>query len=565
MSFKITSEAQLLDAGIRKKLIEEINGPENARRKAEAFRRYECFKDRTDVYVLELLMKQFDEATVNEMQYAITNVSFTRKIVDKLARVYSNGVKRTVDGDEAATKAVEELAKALKFNQLMKKTNRLLKLERNLALYVKPVPGRAGKFDLACCALAPFLYDVIEDPHNAEKPLAYILSSYKPERSKQYYALDAGSAGRTQDSQVREVQQIKGDGMDQAIADTPFDGANEGEYIWWSPNLHFTTNDKGELIRSSTGSVETTNPIGRLPFVNFAADQDGNFWAQGGRDIADGGVKINALLTHVAHIAVTQGYGQLYMTGKGLPKSIKTGPNKCVQLEQEDGEIQPQIGYLTANPPIGDLVSLVEMYIALWLSTNNLSTSNFASSLQGGKGLASGVALLIDKAESIEDVEDQAEIFRDSEPEAWAIIAAWQALYGGRNLLSDKFSKYKVPLDPVVSLQFNDAKTIESEKEKLDIIKQRIDLGLNTMVELIMRDNPSLNEEQAKERLKKILEEKIQRQLDAREEMTAKGAMPLGEQPPEGGKKPSVKEEDPNDQGGGQPGLEQQDDNDNRA
>jgi hypothetical protein len=520
MSFKIVSEAQILDEATRKRIIEEIQGPENQRRKAEAFRRYECFKDRTDIYVLEDLLRQMDEATVMEMQYALTNISFTRKIIDKLARVYNPGVKRSIHDNEAATADLESVAKILKFNQTMKKTNRLLKLEHNCALYIRPIPSKTelGKFDLKPSPLAPFLYDVIEDPQDAEKPMVFILSSYSPQRTQQYYALDAAAAGRTHIPLVRQTTGAEGDGLNQAIADAPFDGDSD-EFIWWSPSFHFTTNCKGQYVNEIV--PDHSNPIKMLPFVNFATDQDDNFWAQGGKDLADSGIKINALLTHLAHIAVTQGYGQLYMTGDpdALPKSVKTGVNHCIQLAEKEGGAKPQVGYLTANPPIGDLVKLVEMYIALLLSTNNLSTTGFASSLQGGAGLPSGIALMIDKAESIEDVEDQSEIFRDGEPDAWAIIAAWMQLYGSRQLLSERLVKYKIPLRPEVVLRFNETKTIESEQDKLNIIEKRRDLGLNTMIELLMRDDPSLTEESAKDKLAKILEEKLQRALEAQEQM----------------------------------------------
>ena len=57
------------------------------------------------------------------------------------------------------------------------------------------------------------------------------------------------------------------------------------------------------------------------------------------------------------------------------------------------------------------------MYIALYLTTNNLSTSGVSTQLSGGNTLPSGVALILDKAESLEDVQDQRQVFIDKEPD----------------------------------------------------------------------------------------------------------------------------------------------------
>ena len=50
------------------------------------------------------------------------------KVIDKLARVYSNGVERSIKGNPTATEKLNELVKVLDINTSLKKTNRFLKL-----------------------------------------------------------------------------------------------------------------------------------------------------------------------------------------------------------------------------------------------------------------------------------------------------------------------------------------------------------------------------------------------------------------------------------------------------
>jgi hypothetical protein len=111
MKMQLEKEDQLLDISIRRKIIQEIKASENQDRKDEHFKRYECYKDLTSRYVIEELLKQFTQTTVEEMSYALCNLSVVRKVIDKLARVYSNGVTRTVPNDSNSTEQIEQLAK----------------------------------------------------------------------------------------------------------------------------------------------------------------------------------------------------------------------------------------------------------------------------------------------------------------------------------------------------------------------------------------------------------------------------------------------------------------------
>jgi hypothetical protein len=75
-------------------------------------------------------------------------------------------------------------------------------------------------------------------------------------------------------------------------------------------------------------------------------------------------------------------------------------------------------------------------------------------------------------------------------------------------------------------IHFNEAPIILSEAEKLANLKARKELGLDTMIDLVMKDNPSFSYEQAEEKLKQILEEKIKMAMDSEEESPAQEAKP---------------------------------------
>lgn len=510
------NQDELLDPAVRKKIIEDIKGPENRRRKDEMYRRYQCYKDQTYRYVRVELLKQFDSSTVNEMSYALSNIAIVRKVIDKLARVYKYGVERDIyiDGkaNEELTKNLKVVADEIDANRKLKKANRFFKLFKNTAMYVRPKPENAeqdSKQTIKMDPLAPYLYDVIELDSEREVPVAYVLSDYRPSENDPggmpVLAVVPGTDGRNGNSLAAYT--YKGDGVDQSIADTPGDEKGAG-YIFWSEKYHFVCNDKGEII---DGPEDLLNPIGELPFVNYAEDQDGSFWAIGGDDLAGGAILMNSMITNILHISITQGYGQLVVTGKDIPSQIKVGPNKAIKLNQEQDDPTPTFEFKNANPPLDQLRALVEMYVALLLTTNNLSTSGVASNLNGGGSFASGIALMIDKAESMEDVEDQRQIFADNEPCVWELYSKWATLLSSKGELVEELSAAPIPEEMDLRLRFGVPRAIESEKDRLEVLKLKKDMGIITMVDMIKSEHPDLTDEEAEGKLKEILEEKMAR------------------------------------------------------
>lgn len=507
-------EADLLNQEVRAAFIKSFASSANQQRKTDAFRAYQCLKDKTHLYVIENLSNQFASETVQEMMTQLSNVSILRKVIEKLARVYSNGVKRTMPNPED-TKEIEEAAKLLDFDGAMKKANRYYRTFKNTLVFVKPLKSSDQEdYGFEIEVKPPFHYDVIPDPENPKVPLAVVLSDYQSAKPLMYALGDAASAGRgvgvVKTTTVDALGYTEDDGSPASLVNTYSPGASSSdaedkrEFIWWTKTLHFTTNAKGEITNFGDGGE---NPILELPFVNICGDQDNGFWASGGEDLVHAGIQINSMLSSAKNIGVSQGHGQLYMTGQNLPKSIKIGPNYCIQLEQQEGEPAPTIGYLNASPELAELRSLLETEVALMLTTNNLSTSGFSLSLQGGKDFASGIAMMIDKSESIEDVNEQAQVFIHKEPLIWALLAKWHAVFASRQILNEDWRQVALPFAEemkALSIRPNTIKPVISETEKLAIMEKRKQLGLASQLDLIMTDDPSLTEKTALEKLARI-------------------------------------------------------------
>jgi len=506
-------EEDILDETTRAKIIKQIEGTENYRRKLKIYTREEIYNDKVYKYVIDALRETLKEKTILAMQNSISNINILKKIIDKLARVYTYGVERSTTSEEYQTN-LDNLMDKIDFDTKMKQSNRQYRRDYNCALYARPMkiqnsPDDAPKYYGDLEVLAPYLYDVIEDPENRHRPICYILSNFDIRSSSKYTTMDAAYAGRT--ASINDSVDNPSDGIDQLIADRKED-AGKGkakQYVFWTGNYHFTTNRVGEIISGE----DITNPIMELPFVELSAKNVNNFWSDGGDDLVQGTILINSLLSHINNIGITQGYGQFYAMGSKLPRQFEFGPNKALLFEYTKEDVKPEVGFATANPNLDSLMGVIETYTALLLSTRNLSTSAVRMSLDGGMSAPSGVAMMLDKAESTEDVEDQRSMFVYADPLIVSKINKWNVYFATNNMIDERFIDATFPEDEDVIIRFNRAGAILTEGEKLDIIQKRKDLGINTKLDLIMIDNPDMTMEQAEEKLLTIQEEKAKNLL----------------------------------------------------
>ena len=501
---KIFNESDLLNREFRLAVIKDIESNENKSRKAEAYKKHRVYKDKTKKYVLEQLESEYEKDTLQEIKNLCSNISIGRKMIDKRAMVYKNGATRKAS-DEIFKSQIDMIVDEFDVNRVMKKVNSFVELFYNCAVQTMPMFNEAsGKYNLKLNVLPPYLYDVIEDAQNPEEAKCVIYSYYNNGQTQ--YDLAPEQARRTG---TVNLSFAEGDGQDQLIADSPADQGKPNKlYVFWSDKYHFTCDEKGEIVRGLQDD-KLLNPIGKLPYTFFAQDQDGAFWSEGGDDIIDGSILINRLLTELFFIAKLQGMGIFYMFAKNPPKTFKFGPNRAIVIDQQEGDPTPSIGFATSNPPLNDHMAMIEQYLAFLLSTNDLSPSSVSAKLTATSA-PSGVSQLIERSELTGSIEDQEEIFKDKEPLVINVISKWLNLYFDKGLLSNNLMQIG-PIDETerYSLQFASAQPFMTEPEKLNILKQRIDIGIDSIADAIMKDNPDLTREEALEIHRRNLEEKL--------------------------------------------------------
>ena len=513
---QITREEELLDEEIRAAIIEEIESAENRGRKRESLRRHELFRRKSKKWLIESLYKEkLEDATVKLMINRASNIGILRKITGKIAKCYNNGVIRTVgekmeEGQTSVEQAsLDSLADEIDFNTKMDKADKYSYFDNQCL--IAPLPhlcsydeeGRP-KFTLKLKAFPAYGYDVIVNPMDPTEPLAIILSTFNSGHSISARALGPGETGRERNSSEWVASQPSTDGKVGMIADQDEEDKDKKRYIWWTNKYHFTTDGKGKRVQMSDSPEEGMNPIGILPHVNIAPDQEETFWVDGGEDLPDGDLLINKLVTDMNAIAYVQGWGQLVITGKDIPNTIKGGYSQVIVLPQErNDDPKPDVFYAQADPNTDNWLKMIEQEVALFLSSRNLSPRNVSVKLDV-TNVASGIALIIEMSESYDDIAPRQKYMQDREPLIWERVKRWHGLYHSRGLLSETLMAIRPMNKTDVNLKFNPPQAPKTEKEHLDAIEQRQRIGLNTRKELLQIDNPDLTDEEAQKKLDEL-------------------------------------------------------------
>jgi len=502
----LMNEDQLLDINFRKKAIEEIQSDGNRRHKRKKLKAYEIYKDLTKKWVIEDISKEFSEKTVSQMVNRAANISIARKINDKKARSYAGGVIREIEGEEENTKKVGQLVEFLSFDSVMKKADRLSELLKNVeiqALYqndpVESMDDGTPRKRLVNRIMLPHQYDPIVHAHDKTHPVAFILSDFYDTKSliiDQYLSDYTGTRDSTLSQEVKKQ------------AAMPTMDEKPSIYIWWSGKYHFTTDDKGNILETLSPEG-LQNPMQVLTFTSIHGDQDDSYWCDGGDDLIDGSVLVNVLMTDLFAIMNVQGWGQLVITGKKIPADIQGGPHRALTYEYDDGEPQPKVEYVSSNPPIDQWRECITMYVALLLSTNGLSTSNISTTLTGAQ-LASGIAMMLDNAESMESVEDKQKMFKGAEAKAWKNnFATHNYLVDAGVAVEDENAIGPIVTKKRVLTKFHQSKPIMTESEKVDVLTKKKATGLYTLVELLMIKDPELKLEEAEAKAAELLADRM--------------------------------------------------------
>lgn len=451
----------LMNKADRLLLIKEIEGEENKARKAASLKQFEIFNDRQKQYVIEYLQGQFSEKTVKEMPI-IASINLARRVVKQEASLYKEEPERDFyNVSDDLKELLEAMYENNGLNDKFMKANEYFKLQGQTHLNWTIKYGK-----LTARVLLPHHLDVIPNDEDPEQGEIYVISSF--DKTNYLTTTDqspTGYLGTTVSMQ---------DGVNQKIGDRD-DYKLKKKYIVWSKEYNFTMNGFGDIT-----SVEVENPIGVIPFVDISCSKDFEYWVRQGQSVSDFSVEFNGMISDVANVVRLQGWGQaVFMGPEGLlPESLQVGPNLVLRLPIDpNNPVDTDFKYVTPNADIAGSLDFLKMNLSMFLTSRGIDPKTI--SMDGsGQSFSSGLERLLAMITKFEASRGDMDLFRKAEMQSFEIIKAYSKSYSGTLL-----DIPQIPEEAYMNIEFEAPEMIKSEKEELDIIQQKLEMGMMSEVD----------------------------------------------------------------------------------
>lgn len=438
--------------------IDWITSPKQEEVREDAYFRYQVQEGYLKDIVFKRIEKEFKSfETQHELKNRIININVFKKFLKKLAMVYKQSpIRKSFDDSPDDNELLNIYIKEMRLNQRGKEANKFFKNFKKVL--IEMAVSDEGKPVLK--NLPRHTYEVFSDSK---------VTPYKP-------------------STIVKIMKY-----------TP----QSKIFHFWTDNEFLVVNEKAEIIPQLESDGKNT--YGTLPF-GFISESSQTVNPIINDDIFNLSVVIPIILSDLAMGQKYQAWSLIYTVG--LEGDIPVGPNKVVNLDFGPNGERPSIETIKPSIDTQGVLDLLEFIVSMLLTTNDLSVSTIKTSLNA-QNAASGIAKLVDNAESMEDREDQQEYFKDLESQIFTklhknLIPVWQQ----QRLLSPDFMKnFSESFDYVVL--FPEPKIMHTLEDRIRIAKMRKDAGFSTLrreLEFIYSD---LDSEDIDKLEKEILDNKM--------------------------------------------------------
>jgi len=468
-----SAEDGILDPALRLKTLNDLNSNENKERKNESLKRFEIYRKRQRQYIIEKLLGEFSLSTVQDMRL-ITSINLTERIVNEQASIYKRAPKRNFQNvNDKQTEQLEALYDHACADVRMKHANRTFSLQDQGTVQVWPEDGI-----IKMRSLHPHHFDVIPNPLNPEKALAYIVRPHDKAQFQQSGPGDVQTNSRTNLSkQSDSINQITGDADDWR--------STQSLVTWWSDKYHFVTDARGNMLPDFTnGSVE--NPIGELPFVDLAGEKDFEFYVRGGNGVTEFNLDFGLLLSDTANINRLQGYSQAVIQGDNVPKDVKVGPNHVILLPPNKDGSASSFQFVTPSPDMNAALSLLELYLKLFLTSEGMDPKTISGSADANK-FNSGLERMLAMIEKFEASQDDLDLFTKAEEgKLFSLMSKWSNKLQGTDVLIPELKLATIPDNAFMNIKYTPPETIKTDSEVEESVTRRTEGGFMSRVEGIM-------------------------------------------------------------------------------
>jgi hypothetical protein len=466
----------------RKKLVQYIESRDNLGRKVESFKQSEIYKDRIGTYVLESLRTQFSEQTVTEMPL-VKSVNIAKRCVNNQSVIYSNAPEREwLNVSDDQKDILWSVYHEMNVNKKLGTANKFYKLHKQCLGQVIPKDGK-----LIMRVLQPHQWDVITDPGDPEKAIAYIVSSFDKTESFQDN-LKRSPTGNFSLSEQNNRNYRENLDMQER------ERQNGKTYLVWTLTENFIMNKKGEVI----GEV-LPNPINELPFFEISEQKDFEYWIRQASAYGDFTVEFNAALTETRQTVKMQSFAvAIVKAPKEMQFSnLQIGPNYILHLPNDElNGVKTEFEFASPTANIDGAIRFLEVMLSGFLTSEGIDPKTVSMSGETTQ-FTSGIDRLLSLIDKMQASRDDYDVFQYAETQVFKLVKAWlNALNGNASL--DSIYHTSLPSDCDLTVKYKMPEMVQTELDKIELLQKKIEIGLASPITGLM-ELEDLTRKQAEE------------------------------------------------------------------
>ena len=348
-------------------------------------------------YIEELMCETLDNKYYSQIKHRILPINFTQKIVDKLAKSYSDSPLRMCDDQEFVDFYVEKGA----IDSAMMLGEEYSYLNRGYAL--KPKITNAGKIKIDTIPYDKFLV-IADDASDKTMPTVFVEFMGETERSI------VDEQGRAQ-------------------------VLNLDWYVAYTDKEIIAFDAQGTQMPEITEKINHTNPIGAIPFV-YGNRSVSNIVPKQDTDFLKLSKILPLMLSDINGAIMFQCFTLIYGIDVEF-KDAKLNPNAIWELESKKGTDKTgSIGTLQPTVDSDKAMDFFKNILAMWLDSKGIDAGSVTS--MDSSNIASGLSKAMDEMDTTEARKKSITYLQNEEKELFVLLAKlnnyWVKIPEAKNL-----------------------------------------------------------------------------------------------------------------------------------
>ena len=414
------------------------------------------YEGELEQYLDKALRARLSQQAYEQAVSELSPINILTKMMDKVSTTYNQPPTRTVQlGNESDQQLVDWYSKAMMINKKLQKADTFLNMFR-------------------CCLIQPYY------SQNEQTPAIRII----PNDRFVVYSDD-------QENELNPTHIMVSAGMINNVQ--TFYLYSKDEILWM---------DENENILPMQDNPNNVNPIGRLPFVYV--NQSGSFLTpKKAEDLFRMTILIPMLLTDLSVAIKFQAFSILYGIDVDA-QNLKYAPNVFWNFKSDAStDKTPSIGTIKPEVDITEVYNFAIGVLSTWMSTRSIRANGIGQA--DSSNLASGLAKLIDDADTTEFKTKQKGYFKEAETELWDLILHYFHPYW-LSTQADILNTMFTPLASVIT-EFVDDIPLNNRGTLVADLKAEVDAKFTTRKKAIQTLNPYMTSSQVDEYMIEIDEE----------------------------------------------------------